>query len=92
VLKPHERQPITVSRFAMTGAVKPLAGGPVFNERRAHCSAQQKRRSQLLIVSEVAACVKILIGAGLLVRSFWGLTHPDLEFDPRNLPAAREKP
>jgi putative ABC transport system permease protein len=54
-------------------------------------SARQKRTSQMLIVSEVAGCVMLMIGAGLLVRSFWTLTHIDPGFDPRNVLVARVK-
>jgi putative ABC transport system permease protein len=44
-----------------------------------------------LIVSEVAGCVMLMIGAGLLVRSFWKLTHINPGFDPRNVLVARVK-
>src|SRR5262249_4284232 len=52
-------------------------------------SARQKRISNLLVVSEIAICMVLMIGAGLLVRSFWNLTHLDPGFDPRNVLAAR---
>src|SRR5215831_10007206 len=39
----------------------------------------------------VAACVILMVGAGLLVRSFWRLTHLDPGFDPRNVLVARVK-
>ena len=38
-----------------------------------------------LIVSEVALSIILLIGAGLLMRSFLILTHVDLGFDPKNV-------
>jgi predicted permease len=38
-----------------------------------------------LVVSEVALSILLLIGAGLLMRSFLVLTHVDLKFDPRNV-------
>jgi hypothetical protein len=38
-----------------------------------------------LVVSEVALSIVLLIGAGLLVRSFLILTRVDLGFDPRNV-------
>ena len=38
-----------------------------------------------LVVTEVAVSIVLLIGAGLLMRSFFVLTHVDLGFDPRNI-------
>jgi putative ABC transport system permease protein len=38
-----------------------------------------------LVVSEVALSIVLLIGAGLLMRSFLVLTRVDLGFDPRNV-------
>jgi putative ABC transport system permease protein len=38
-----------------------------------------------LVVSEVALSIILLIGAGLLMRSFLVLTRVDLGFDPRNV-------
>jgi putative ABC transport system permease protein len=54
-------------------------------------SVRQRRTSQWLIVSEIAACVMLMVDAGLLVRSFWRLTHLDPGFDPRNVLVARVK-
>jgi predicted permease len=38
-----------------------------------------------LVVSQVALSVVLLIGAGLLMRSFLVLTHVELGFDPKNI-------
>jgi putative ABC transport system permease protein len=38
-----------------------------------------------LVISEVALSIILLIGAGLLLRSFFVLTHVDLGFDPQNI-------
>ncbi len=48
-----------------------------------------RRASAALVISEVALCVVLMTGAGLLVRSFWKLAHVDPGFDPRNVLAAR---
>ncbi|HEV2131108.1 MAG TPA: ABC transporter permease, partial [Longimicrobiaceae bacterium] len=46
-------------------------------------SRQRVRRS--LVVAEVALSVVLVIGAGLLVRSFWELRQIELGFDPDNV-------
>jgi putative ABC transport system permease protein len=38
-----------------------------------------------LVVCEVALSIVLLIGAGLLMRSFFVLTRVDLGFDPKNV-------
>jgi putative ABC transport system permease protein len=38
-----------------------------------------------LVIGEVALSIVLLIGAGLLMRSFFVLTRVDLGFDPRNI-------
>ena len=38
-----------------------------------------------LIVGEVALCVILLIGAGLMIRTLFLLTHVDLGFNPKNV-------
>ncbi|HSG39412.1 MAG TPA: ABC transporter permease, partial [Thermoanaerobaculia bacterium] len=55
-----------------------------------------RRLRQTLVVAEVALSLVVLIGAGLLLRSFMGLQRADLGFDPTglltmeiNLPDAR---
>lgn len=44
-----------------------------------------RRLRQLLVIAEVALSLVVLIGAGLLVRSFVGLRHADLGFSPSGL-------
>jgi len=48
----------------------------------------QRRGRSLLIVTEMALAVLLLIGAGLTVRSFINLTRIDAGFDERNVLAA----
>jgi putative ABC transport system permease protein len=43
------------------------------------------RLRSLLVVGEVALSIVLLIGAGLMIRSFFALTHIDLGFDPSHL-------
>jgi hypothetical protein len=38
-----------------------------------------------LIVSEVALSLMLLVGAGLLINSFWKLLHTDAGFDPKGV-------
>jgi putative ABC transport system permease protein len=40
---------------------------------------------RILLVSQVALTLMLLIGAGLMIKSFWRLTTVDLGFDPRNV-------
>jgi putative ABC transport system permease protein len=47
-----------------------------------------KLRASLVIV-EVALSIVLLIGAGLMMRSFFALTHVDLPFNPANILYAR---
>ncbi|PYJ95719.1 MAG: hypothetical protein DME23_23055 [Verrucomicrobia bacterium] len=39
----------------------------------------------LLVVAEVALALVLLVGAGLLVKSYWLVTHTDLGFNPENV-------
>lgn len=43
------------------------------------------RLRQMLAVCEIALSLILLAGAGLLLKSFWNLTHVDLGFQPENL-------
>ncbi len=47
---------------------------------------------RLLVVGEVAIALVLLVGAGLLARSYAGLNQADLGFDPRNVLVAEVNP
>src|SRR5215469_1410731 len=86
----------TVGLSLLTGVIFGLA--PAFQISRSELSESLKegsrgstagRRSHILrsslIVSEVAVSLLLLVGAGLLVRSFVRLISEDLGFNPSNL-------
>ncbi len=52
-------------------------------------SRRQNRASAILVTAEFAICLTLMIGAGLLVRSFWKLAHADPGFNAENAIAAR---
>jgi predicted permease len=62
--------------FAFAGS--PLRGELANNPKR-------RRFRSLLLVSEVALSALLLVGAGLVLRSFHALYAVDVGFDPRNL-------
>jgi len=57
--------------------------------RGASAGRSQNRTSSALVAGEFAVCLMLMIGAGLLVRSFWKLAHVDPGFNAQNLLAAR---
>ena len=57
---------------------------------RSGASAPGIRRLQrALVIAEVALSIVPLIGGGLMLRSFWNLTHAPIGFDPSGLVTAR---
>lgn len=53
--------------------------------RRAAGGRTERRRTGALIAAQVALSVTLLFAAGLLLRSFWNLTHVELGFEPRGV-------
>src|SRR5215475_10930419 len=52
-------------------------------------SKRQKNTSRFLVAAEVALYLVLLIGAGLLLRSFWNLLEVRPGFDPHQMVTAR---
>ncbi len=60
--------------------------------RAAGIGSRERRLSSVLVASEVALAVVLVIGAGLLVRSFWELLQVDPGFRAGNAVSARITP
>jgi putative ABC transport system permease protein len=52
-------------------------------------SAEQARTRRVLVVTEFALSLVLMIAAGLLLRSFWDLLNVRLGFNPQNVMAIR---
>ena len=72
-----------VPALKLTGrrSIDPIRSGPV----RGSSAAGDGRMRNLLVVSEVALALMLLVGAGLVLRSLAGLRGVDPGFDPRNV-------
>ena len=66
----------------LAGRLKEAGRGSGSSRRQAYATAA-------LVTAEFAICLMLMTGAGLLVRSFWQLTHVDPGFNPRNAMVAR---
>lgn len=48
-----------------------------------------RRLQRAMVVAEVALSIVPLVGGGLMLRSFWNLTHAPIGFDPSGIVTAR---
>ena len=72
---------VQASRPGVTEALK--AGGATLG--KGHITLRRPGAHQLLVVSEIALALMLLVGAGLLVRSFAKLQGLDLGFNPAHV-------
>jgi putative ABC transport system permease protein len=77
-------------------ASRPDPGNTLKQEGRGLSHAGRNWMRSSLIVSEVALSLMLLVGAGLLINSFWRLLRTDAGFDPRgvltmDVPLSRSK-
>ena len=66
-------------------ASKPDPGHTLKQDGRGLTHAGSSRMRSVLIVSEVALSLMLLVGAGLLINSFWRLLRTDGGFDVQNV-------
>ena len=58
------------------GAASPISGFDIF---------RRHRRQGLLVIAQIAMAMMLLVGGGLMIRSFWKLVSVDPGYDARNL-------
>ena len=66
-------------------ASRPDPGNTLKQDGRGLTHGGSSRMRSALIVSEVALSLMLLVGAGLLINSFWRLLRTDAGFDPQNV-------
>ncbi|HKN33371.1 MAG: hypothetical protein DMG54_13700 [Acidobacteria bacterium] len=74
---------------AMQGAKTGLRDALHESIRRTGVSPRATRLQRLLVVGEVGLSVVLLVGAGLLIQTFWRLQHESPGFDPRHVLTAQ---
>jgi predicted permease len=74
---------------AMQGAKTGLGDALHESIRGTSASRGAARLQRLLIIGEVGLSVVLLVGAGLLVQTFWRLQHESPGFDPRHVLTAQ---
>ncbi len=68
---------LTVARSSMSESLK--------DETRGGTSRTYARLRSSIVVVEIAVCLMLLVGGGLMLRSLHALLHHDAGFDPRNV-------
>jgi putative ABC transport system permease protein len=76
---------LTAVIFGLAPALQVLKfdSNPALKDQRSR-SVRQQRIGNLLIATEVALALMLLVGGGLLLRTVWRLNHVDPGFDARN--------
>ncbi len=76
---------LTAFMFGLVPALQVLKfdSNPALKDQRSR-SVRQQRIGNLLIATEVALALMLLVGGGLLLRTVWQLNHVDPGFDARN--------
>lgn len=69
-------------RFDLTTALKEAARGSTG-------TGEQARTRRILVITEFALSLVLMIAAGLLLRSFWDLLNVQLGFKPQNIMVVR---
>jgi predicted permease len=75
---------LQTGRFDLTGALKEAA-------RSSTGSGNQARTRRILVVTEFALSLVLMVAAGLLLRSFLNLLNVQLGFNPQNVMAVRTR-
>jgi predicted permease len=73
-------------------AARPTLSESLNSAGRGAAVSVSRRLRGSLAIAEVALSVMLVIGAGLLIRSFWALSHVDTGFRPAQLLTARITP
>jgi predicted permease len=75
---------LQVGRLDLTYVLKPEGRGSTG-------SSEQGRTRRVLVVTEFALSVVLMVAASLLLRSFWDLLNVPLGFNPQNVMAVRTR-
>ena len=81
----------TTMMFGLVPALRASQRGPNsadLSGRSTSAPRSQTRLGKVLVGAEVALSVMLLVGAGLLLKTFWALLHVDPGFQPQHLLAA----
>jgi len=70
---------------AFSGAAQLSGDGLIIAGQRGGSHPRQIRSRSFLVVAEIALAVILLVGAGLLIRTFWALRTVDPGFDAHNV-------